>query len=128
MGRLQRKKTIKKKKKKILSEDQRDSMLLESSKDSKPTLPTATFRPSKKDSNTLVGKQQYTPRILKKPDFIEKSIQFIREVKIELKKVTWPPRNQAISFTAVVLILVFIFAIYFGIVDAGLSALVRLVY
>jgi len=126
MGRLQRKKTIKKKNKKILSEDQRDRMLVESNKDSK-TLSTTTFRPTKKDPGSLIGKQT-SPRILKRPDFIEKSIQFLREVKIELKKVTWPPRNQAISFTAVVLILVFIFAIYFGIVDAGLSALVRLVY
>jgi preprotein translocase subunit SecE len=125
MGRLQRKKTIKKKKKKILSEDQRDRMLVESSKDK--TLSSTTFRPSKKEPGALVGKQ-FSPRILKKPDFIEKSIQFLREVKIELKKVTWPPKNQAISFTLVVLILVFIFAIYFGIVDAGLSALVRLVY
>jgi len=125
MGRLQRKKTIKKKKKKILSEDQRDRMLIESGKDSKSTLANTGFRPLKKDSGALVGN---APRVLKKPEFIEKSIQFLREVKIELKKVTWPPRNQAISFTAVVLILVFIFAIYFGIVDAGLSALVRLVY
>ena len=126
MGRLQRKKTIKKKKKKVLSDDQRDRMLVESSKDSK-ALSSTTIRQSKKEPGALVG-NQYSPRILKKPEFIEKSIQFLREVKIELKKVTWPPRNQAISFTAVVLILVFIFAIYFGIVDAGLSALVRLVY
>ena len=116
---------VTKKKKKILSEDQRDRMLVESSKDK--TLSSTTFRPSKKEPGALVGKQ-FSPRILKKPDFIEKSIQFLREVKIELKKVTWPPKNQAISFTLVVLILVFIFAIYFGIVDAGLSALVRLVY
>lgn len=101
-------------------------MLVDSSKDSKSLL-TTTFRPPKKETGSLIGKQ-ISPRILKKPEFIEKSIQFLREVKIELKKVTWPPKNQAISFTAVVLILVFIFAIYFGIVDAGLSALVRLVY
>jgi preprotein translocase subunit SecE len=126
MGRLQRKKTIKKKKKKVLSEDQRDRMLIETSKDSK-TLSSTVYRPTKKEPGSIVGKQ-LSLRILKKPDFIEKSIQFLREVKIELKKVTWPPRNQAISFTAVVLVLVFIFAIYFGIVDAGLSALVRLVY
>jgi len=124
MGRLLRKKTIKKKKKKLSSDDQQDRMLVESSKD---MLSTTAFRPPKKEPGALLGKQ-FSPRILKKPDFIEKSIQFLREVKIELKKVTWPPKNQAISFTAVVLILVFIFAIYFGIVDAGLSALVRLVY
>jgi len=125
MGRLQRKKTIKKKKKKITSEDQRDVLAAESSKDSH--LPsTATFRPSNKEPGA-VAKRFQSPQ-LKKPKFVDDSIQFLREVKIELKKVTWPSRKQAMGSTSVVIILVFIFAIYFGIVDAGLSGLVRLIY
>ncbi len=51
--------------------------------------------------------------------------QFLREVKTELKKVTWPSRKDTLSGTAVVLIAVFIIAIFLGIVDSGLSALVR---
>jgi len=53
--------------------------------------------------------------------------QFLREVKIELKKVTWPSRKDTIYATIVVLISVFIFGFFLGIVDLGLSRLVRLV-
>ena len=37
---------------------------------------------------------------------IGKALQFLREVRVELKKVTWPSRKQAIGSTVVVLILV----------------------
>ena len=58
---------------------------------------------------------------------IDQSIQFLREVKVELKKVAWPSRKQTIGSTAVVLILVFIISAFLGVVDMGLSSLVRLV-
>ena len=51
--------------------------------------------------------------------------QFLREVKTELKKVTWPSRKDALSGTAVVLIAVFIISFFLGIVDWGLSNLVK---
>jgi len=56
---------------------------------------------------------------------IEITKQFLREVKQELKKVTWPSRKDALSGTAVVLVAVFVIAIFLGIVDSGLSSLVR---
>lgn len=58
---------------------------------------------------------------------LEQSIQFLREVKIELKKVTWPTRKQTIGFTIVVIILVIMISFFLGIVDIGLSALIQLV-
>ncbi len=51
--------------------------------------------------------------------------QFLREVRTELKKVTWPSRKDTLSGTAVVLVAVFIIAIFLGIVDSGLSNLVK---
>ena len=54
-------------------------------------------------------------------------IQFLREVKVELSKVAWPTRKETIGTTAVVLVFVFIIAIFLGIVDMGLSSLVRLI-
>jgi len=51
--------------------------------------------------------------------------QFLREVKTELKKVTWPSRKDTLSGTAVVLVAVFIIAIFLGIVDSGLSNLIK---
>ncbi|MGB9629289.1 MAG: preprotein translocase subunit SecE [Thermodesulfobacteriota bacterium] len=53
------------------------------------------------------------------------AIQFLREVRTELKKVTWPSRRDTLAGTAVVLIAVFIIAIFLGIVDSGLSSLIR---
>jgi preprotein translocase subunit SecE len=53
--------------------------------------------------------------------------QFLREVRIELKKVTWPSRKDTLYATIIVLITVLIFGFFLGIVDLGLSRLVRLV-
>jgi len=58
---------------------------------------------------------------------IENVLQFLREVKIELKKVTWPTRAQALGSTAVVIVLVLIISLFLGLVDGGLSSLVRMV-
>ncbi len=55
----------------------------------------------------------------------ETAKQFFREVKTELKKVTWPSRKDTLSGTVVVLVAVFIIAIFLGIVDAGLSNLIK---
>lgn len=62
-----------------------------------------------------------------KDNFITKSLQFLREVKMELRKVTWPSRKQTIGSTVVVLVLVTIIAFFLGAVDIGLSSLVKLV-
>ncbi len=58
---------------------------------------------------------------------IDKWLQFLREVKIELKKVTWPSRTQTLGSTAVVIVLVMIISLFLGLVDVGLSSVVRLV-
>jgi preprotein translocase subunit SecE len=49
----------------------------------------------------------------------------LREVRTELKKVTWPSRKDTLSGTLVVLVAVFIIATFLGIVDSGLSSLVK---
>lgn len=50
-----------------------------------------------------------------------KSIQFFQDVRSELRKVTFPNRKETIASTAVVIVVVFIIAIYLGIVDFILS-------
>jgi preprotein translocase subunit SecE len=55
----------------------------------------------------------------------EAAKQFLREVKTELKKVTWPSRKDTLSGTLVVLVAVFIIAIFLGVVDSGLSNLIK---
>ncbi|MBF0100723.1 MAG: preprotein translocase subunit SecE [Desulfobacterales bacterium] len=60
-------------------------------------------------------------------NFLTKSIAFLREVKIELKKVTWPTRKQTLSSTTIVIVLVIIISVFLGIVDSGLAGLLRIV-
>ena len=55
----------------------------------------------------------------------EAAKQFLREVRTELKKVTWPSRKDTLSGTLVVLVAVFIIAVFLGIVDSGLSNLIK---
>ena len=52
--------------------------------------------------------------------------QFLREVRIELSKVTWPTRKDTIASTSVVLVIVILIATFLGIVDLGLSRLMRI--
>ena len=56
---------------------------------------------------------------------IIKAKEFLSDVAIEVKKVTWPSKKEAIGGTMVVLVLVFIMAIYLGIVDTILSKIVE---
>jgi len=57
----------------------------------------------------------------------EKFKLFLKEVKAELKKVVWPTRKDTIASTSVVVILVLIIAAFLGLVDFGLSRVIRLI-
>jgi preprotein translocase subunit SecE len=57
----------------------------------------------------------------------ERIVRFLKEAKIELKKVTWPTPRQTLASTSVVIIVVIIVSIFLGIVDFGLSKAIRLV-
>ncbi|MBI9108562.1 MAG: preprotein translocase subunit SecE [Spirochaetales bacterium] len=48
---------------------------------------------------------------------MKKIIQFFRESISELKKVSWPSKDEVISSTKVVVVSVFIFAAILGLVD-----------
>lgn len=52
--------------------------------------------------------------------------RFIREVRIEMGKVTWPARPELIQATTVVLVAVTIAAVYIGLLDLVWSSLVNL--
>ncbi|HET7628973.1 MAG TPA: preprotein translocase subunit SecE [Bacillales bacterium] len=58
---------------------------------------------------------------------IERSTRFIRNVLIELKRVTWPTRRQLISYTVTVLITVTFIAVFFALIDLGISKLIRVI-
>jgi preprotein translocase subunit SecE len=53
--------------------------------------------------------------------------KFIREVRQEVGKVTWPTRKETLVSTAMVLILAFVAALFFMVVDGFFSWGIRLI-
>jgi len=140
MGRLQRKKTFagKKKKQQIINRisssnahiddiSKKASLISDSVKgikkisalSLKKASSTGKFNSGKREGN-FIGRLFFV-RLLQKP------YQFLREVKIELNKVTWPTRKQTLGSTFVVIALVIIISFFLGMIDIGLSSLIGLV-
>ncbi len=124
MGRLQRKKPASKKKDKkknvgvATSSQPKGNVAME-----KAALVVGSSRAVKR-RQTLPQKKA-SSWAKEDKNYLNKGLQFLREVKVELKKVTWPTRKQTLGSTLVVIILVMIIAFFLGIVDIGLSNLVR---
>ncbi|WP_088014616.1 preprotein translocase subunit SecE [Gottfriedia acidiceleris] len=53
--------------------------------------------------------------------------KFFREVKSEMKKVSWPKRKELVNSTITVLATVLFFVVFFAVIDTGLSKLIRLI-
>ena len=126
MGRLQRKKTVKKKKKSDSASANGGTGGTGESPIVTPEAPKVEKKARSfelRKSSTLSRPAPAKP----KDNFVSKSVQFLREVKMELKKVTWPSRKQTIGSTVVVLVLVTIIAFFLGAIDIGLSSLVKVV-
>ena len=51
--------------------------------------------------------------------------QFLLEVRNELKRTTWPSQIEVRNTTLVVLVTIFIFAFFLGIVDLALGSLLQ---
>lgn len=49
---------------------------------------------------------------------LEKLINFLKDVRVEMKKVTWPTRQEAINYTIVVILISAGIALFLGALDA----------
>jgi preprotein translocase subunit SecE len=126
MGRIQRKKPSGPKKKKKKSSDKQATTGLKQDQDlalKRAAAGAAVVKSEKKKQPAAAGPVATRP----KDNIFTKSAQFLREVKVELKKVTWPSRKQTIGSTAVVIALVMIISLFLGVVDFGISSLIRIV-
>ena len=56
-----------------------------------------------------------------------KIVQFFREVRVELGKVVWPSRREALKITGIVVGFCLFVALYLGLVDFGLARLIGLI-
>ncbi len=53
--------------------------------------------------------------------------QYIREVRREVSKVTWPTRKETTVTTGMVFLMVFLAAMFFFVVDQVFSTVVRMI-
>ena len=58
---------------------------------------------------------------------INKVSRFLKEARVELKKVTWPTPKEALASTSVVIVVVIIVSLFLGVIDLGLTRIIRLV-
>lgn len=58
---------------------------------------------------------------------VKKVNKYLKEIKIEVKKVHWPSRKELAVFTGIVLASIFTVGVFFWILDLGFSALLRLI-
>ena len=73
------------------------------------------------------GSQQKQPQN-KSGGFLAGPSRFARDVRGELRRVSWPDRDQLRQSTAVVLIIVIVLAVYVAAVDFVFQNLVRLIF
>jgi preprotein translocase subunit SecE len=59
---------------------------------------------------------------------LEKIKKFLKEVVAEMRKVTWPTKDELVGSTIVVIVVSLIVAIFIGIVDRILSFAVKAVF
>jgi preprotein translocase subunit SecE len=52
-------------------------------------------------------------------------LEFVRQVRQEVARVTWPSRKETTVTTAMVFAMVFVAAMFFFLVDEGLGIVVR---
>lgn len=116
MGRLLRKKLVKKRK----SDSGAPADM--QTPDTGPVMSPLPGDPQKK---TLMQKK--APGPLSGNTWVRKTDQFLREVRAEFRKVTWPSRKQTVGSTVVVIIVVVIISSFLGLVDMGLSGLLRVI-
>jgi preprotein translocase subunit SecE len=126
MGRIQRKKPSGSKKKQKQRSDKQATVGVKQTQDhglKKASSGAAVVKSEKKKQSAAAGPVATKP----KDNIFTKSAQFLREVKVELKKVAWPSRKQTIGSTAVVIAMVMIISLFLGVVDFGISSLIRIV-
>jgi preprotein translocase subunit SecE len=59
-----------------------------------------------------------------KPRFYERLLDFLHDVRSEMRRVTWPSTKEVQNTTIITVIAVIFFAVYLFLVDQGLSRLI----
>ena len=76
----------------------------------------------------VVGSSPSTPAKHWKIFLMKKVIEFVREVKSEVSKVTWATRKDTVMTTISILFMVFLAAIFFLLIDWIFSSLIKVIF
>lgn len=69
--------------------------------------------------------KQPTPTTTHRPNSAEQIRRYFRESRIELKKVTWPSREQTVQLTIVVVVVCVAIALFLGGIDYVFASLIK---
>lgn len=58
-------------------------------------------------------------------DWFRAAQEYLREVGVEYRKISWPPQKEAVAGTVGVLVVVTIITVVLGVVDFGLAEVMR---
>ena len=89
--------------------------------------PTAGKGGAAKPAAKAPGKSEASGQSASLVARFEAAKEFFEQSKVELKKVTWPSRQDTVRTGVAVLIFSVVMAIYLGVVDMALSRLVALI-
>jgi len=59
---------------------------------------------------------------------LEKIKKFLKEVVAELRKVTWPTKEELIGSTIVTVVVSIVVAVFIGIVDRVLTIIIQMIF
>jgi preprotein translocase subunit SecE len=74
------------------------------------------------DTTATVSKQ---PVQNNRPNGVEALRRYFRESRIELRKVTWPSREQTVNLTLVVVVVCVVIALFLGGIDYVFASLIK---
>jgi preprotein translocase subunit SecE len=81
---------------------------------------------STREGTAAMAEEHNRQALVSKPlGWISKVRQFWHEIKLEMKKVSWPTRTEVMNTTIITIIVVFFFAAFLYISDIGLSWLIQ---
>ncbi len=60
-------------------------------------------------------------------NYMQRIVKFFRDVVREMKKVSWPKKKELTKYTITTIVTVTFVALFFTVVDMGISSLIRLI-
>ncbi len=75
-------------------------------------------QPAKKNASSKGSKAK---KVATEPGKVQQLREFFDQSVVEMKKVTWPTRKEAVATSVAVLVLVVFMSLFLGVVDLGLA-------